>query len=56
MSPTLVTLPVVEMRTIDPSSRCDTSASPLSRNTMSHGTLRPVAIVEAILGLTLSGV
>ena len=53
-SPIVVTLPSVVMRTIEPSSRCATSASPLGRNTMPHGTLSPSAMVPATRGLSSS--
>ena len=53
-SPSVVTLPLVSMRTIEPSSRWATRASPLGRKAMPHGTLRPSATVPATRGFSSS--
>ncbi len=53
-SPIVLTLPSVVMRTIEPSSRCATSASPLGRNAMPQGTLRPSATTPSTRGSSSS--
>jgi hypothetical protein len=49
-SPMARTLPPLEIRTIRPESRSETSASPEERKTIPHGTLRFLAMVPATFG------